>query len=1098
MYFSTDFRGKIVQLTDALDRYDAVSNQVLALDAILQEQGFRTLIASRFAHPEREHLVVKRENLELTEDDVLLLHYYGYSEGLEDWLAAQYCTKVLIYHNITPEQFFSANEAMFTFCRDGRRQLETLLPQFRFLWGVSEFNINDLVKLGGDKGKTAVVPNIVDTNDTLQPNARTTGHWVFVGRVAPNKGLVELVELFARVHKRATHAARSLTVIGGTNPKDAYVRRVREAISKSGCEDVIRLTGKITDEERDQILANSDLYISLSEHEGFGVPLVEVPLRGLPVLALDRSAVAETLGGIGVYSDVKKLEKAVLSLTKDPATRDVLLEAQQENARRFSASAVSAKLADALRSIIPSKGQFKTVSIVICTYNRRDYLERCLDYLTFQSNDNFEVIVVNGPSDDGTDELLASRRGQIKTAKNPERNLSKSRNIGIEASAGDVVAFIDDDALPFDDWIDRILREYNSRPLTTAALGGPVYYAGSFWFQAEDNGISSDCQVKVSVHSSEIGRGGWYRYNTGTNATFTRDALRRANGFDEQYDYFLDESELCLRLQKAGWLVGYAPEVVVRHEFAKSHNRSGKFNYHWFTICKNTAYFIATNGPHKGKSLESFVKKRIEEERVAPLDEAVRKGDLSPAERDRHVDAIWNGVKQGLDDVRHAPRTRKIRHDAKDFLQYGTRRDRLAVLRDCAPLHICIVSKEFPPFTGSGGVGTLYYHLASELLLMGHHVSVIVPAGEDRLHRQGRLSVHFTVQRPFSLPVNDNGFAGNIDWSLSALSKLAAVHRERRIDIVDSALWDAEALAFSLLDSRPPLVVRLVTPYEVSAVINGWNPSPVQRDYFVEGERTLVQRADAVIPISRMIASTVAKTHGVHPDSRWSVGHCGIAPWPFFDVNAGYDDFPELDTLDSAQMKAADLVLFIGRLELRKGIDLILDAAPGILKENSQAVLVIGGRDPEDWASRFRASVPAEFHSRMVFLGEVSDATREKLLAHAQCVLFPSRYESFGLVPLEAFVHGCPVIATRAGAIPEVVQPNKSGLLVDPGDTEALVEAVKRVLSDKKLRSRLSEGARLRVKELSARNSALHSLEVYQRVLRNPHGDPAEIGVAAQ
>jgi len=369
------------------------------------------------------------------------------------------------------------------------------------------------------------------------------------------------------------------------------------------------------------------------------------------------------------------------------------------------------------------------------------------------------------------------------------------------------------------------------------------------------------------------------------------------------------------------------------------------------------------------------------------------------------------------------------------------------------------------------------------LLLLGHQVSVVVPGGEDKVHRQGRFAVYFTQQKSFALPVAADGFAGNMDWSLSALAKISAIHRERPIDVVDSALWDAETLAFSLIEDRPPLVVRLVTPFEVSASINGWKPSPDQIAHFVEGERTLLRNADAIIPISQMISSTVAQSHDLVRDERWSVGPCGIAPWPTFDVNGGYDDFPELEALKSDAVKNAKLVVFIGRLERRKGIDTILAAAPKILASDPKAVLVIGGRDPEDWASRFRSEVPRELHSRMVFLGEVDDATREKLLAHAVCVLFPSRYESFGLVPLEAFVHGSPVVATRAGAIPEVVQDDASGLLVEPDDADALADAVGRILKDKKLRGRLSDGARKRVKELSARNSALHTVEVYQRLM---------------
>lgn len=1086
-FFSSDFRGRIVQVTDALDRYDAVSNQVCALDSILVAQGFRTIIASQWAHPDRETLRTRRSELNLTEDDVLIVHYYGFSDGLAAWLDGIHCTKVMIYHNITPHSFFTHNPKARHFCEAGRQQLKEILPAFHFHWGDSTYNVEELVELGADPARTAVIPIVVSEPEQAKQRRGTPGNWVFVGRMAPNKGIVDLVKMFAQVHADRPQVARQLVLIGGHDPSDGYSDQITAAIERSGCKDRIHLKGKLSDEERDHLLSEADVYVSLSEHEGFGVPLVEAPLSGIPVIALDRAAVNETLGQIGVFPDLDGVAKAIGELTEDRTAYADLLEAQQRHSRRFADSAVSRLLHEALGKIIPRKQQFQTVSVVICTYNRRDYLERCLDYLSFQSNGNFEVIVVNGPSNDGTRELLELHKGRVKVVNNPERNLSKSRNLGIDASSGDIVAFIDDDAIPFDDWIEQILSEYNQRPLTVGGLGGPAYYAGTFWFQAEDNGISADCQVKVNIDSTEIGRNGWHRYNTGTNATFTYDALRDADGFDEQFDYFLDEAELCFRLQRNGYLIGYSPEILVRHEFAQSHNRGGKLNYNWFTICKNTAYYIATNSGLKSQELETFVTRRITDERVKPLDEALRNGALSQEARDKHVAAIWDGVKQGMEDAAAWPRTRPIVPRQSDFKRFDTRMDRIAVLRDVPQLHICIVSKEAPPFAGSGGVGTLYYHLASELLLMGHRVSFVVPSGEDSIHRQGRLSVYFTKLQTFPQPETDGGFAGNIDWSLSALAKLASIHREHRIDVVDSALWDTETLSFSLLERsrRPPLVVRLVTPFAVTAKINDWNPSEKQLGFFMEAERSLIRNADAVIPISDKIASTISREYGLTRDERWSMGHCGIAYWPTFDVNEGYGEFPELGALNAGEMASAKLVVFIGRLERRKGIDIILDAATDILASAPDAVIVLAGRDQEDWASRFRDKLPPALHRRLVPLGEISDVLREKLLAHAYCVLFPSRYESFGLVPLEAFVHGTPVIACAAGAIPEVVEEGRSGLLVAPDGSAALAAATVRLLNDAALREYLSNGARRRVKHLSARNSALHTLEVYARVLRN-------------
>jgi glycosyltransferase involved in cell wall biosynthesis len=1088
MIFSTAFSGRIVQLTDALDVHDAVSNQVCALDEMFRRMGFDTIIAARFAHPDRENRRVPRDCLRLDARDILIVHYYGFADGLPEWLAEQYCTKIIIYHNITPAAFFRSGTPLYKLCKEGREQLVELVPMFHAWWGDSAFNLEELVSLGADPEKSGTLPIIVDPAPIkLESDQVLGGQWVFVGRISASKGTVELINLFAMARKAEPEIAASLVLVGGFDRADPYYEQVTEAIDRSGCAEVIRLTGKISDAERDALVAQSAVYVSLSEHEGFGVPLIEAALANVPVVALDRGAVSETLGGAGVFSESATVAEEVARLARDPNYRAERISAQKKNATRFRSEKIESQLGALIGKFIPKKDQFRTLSVVICTYNRRDYLERCLEYLTYQSNCDFEVVVVDGPSNDGTAELLERWEGHIKIGRNPERNLSKSRNIGIDLAAGDIVAFIDDDAIPFDDWVDQIFKAYNQRPLTIAGLGGPAYYAGSFWFQAEDNGINSDCQAKVNIASDEIGKAGWRRYNTGTNATFARDSLEAVDGFDEQYDYYLDESELCYRLQGFGWLIDYVTEVYVRHEFAQSHNRGGRYNYNWFTICKNTAYFLATHGPLRGAALRKAVEARMQEERIAPLDNAVIEGKLRAEERDRHVEAIRKGAEQGLKDAEGWPRTRKLRPRPHDFLRYNTRNDRPAVGRDMPALHVCIVSREAPPFAGSGGVGTLYYHLASELLLMGHQVSFVVPSGEDKIHTQGRLTVYFTKPRSFALPPLDGGISGNVEWSLTALYRLAQIARERRIDVVDSALWDTEALAYAMIekDRRSPLVVRLVTPYAVSADHNGWNPSREQLAMFMEAERTLVNEADAVIPISDSIATTMTDKYGLVRDHRWSVGHCGIAHWPAFDVNEGYNEFPELDGVDIAQLSKSKLILFVGRLERRKGIDLILEAAEGILSADPDAFLVIGGRDPENWADRFRDRLKGPLAQRFTALGEVSDATREKLMSHAFCLLFPSRYESFGLVPLEAFVHGIPVIAAKAGAIPEVVIEDECGLLIDPNDSNDLVEAVTRLLGDKALHSRLSAGARARIREMSARNSALHTVDVYNRIIKS-------------
>ena len=1085
MQMNTAFKGRIVQVTEALSYQDAVSSHVLTLHRLFTALGLRSEVYSQWHDAQLESQRQPLEALRLDETDVMLFHFCGRSAHALPVVLQSYCTRIMQYHNVTPAAFFPAKSRLHGFCVEGRQQLEASVKHFHRVWADSQFNLDELLALGAEPRHATVLPIIVDAPPAARaPAERTRGTWLFVGRIAPNKRQVDLVRLFAQARRETPDIAQGLILAGAHETADPYHQELVDTIKSCGVGPFVRLAGAVPDVEREWLYRSASVYVSLSEHEGFGVPLIEAAARGLPVVALDTTAVGETLGNCdGVVAQRREVLPLIRRLHADDAFRAALVQQQQDNTHRFLPDSVAATLVQALSGVLPWGQPYRTVSVVICTYNRKDYLERALDYLRHQRCPAFEVIVVDGPSDDGSKELLQERAHEIKLAHNPERNLSKSRNLGIELADGDVVAFIDDDALPFDDWVQHILAEYNARPLTTAGLGGPAYYAGTFWFQAEDNGVNRFAEAKVNIDARQIGRDGWFRYNTGTNATFATAALREHGGFDEQFDYYLDESEVCLRLQQSGLLIGYAPDVVVRHEFAQSHNRQGRLNFNWHTICKNTAYFIAAYSGLKGDELQSYVNQRMQQDRIKDFDEAFDKGSISAAEHARYTQAVRDGAAQGLVDALRYPRRRALQAQPGRFRPYPVLHLPASTDPACDRLHVCIISREFPPFVAGGGVGTLYYHLASELLMMGHRVTAIVPGGELNMFKQGNMRVHFTPQAALEVEGADAGFVRNMGWSVAAMARLAAIHAEDPVDIVDSALWDSEALATALLPAggRPKVVLRLVTPYALASQINGWRPDPATAALFMGAERALIQAADAVVPISESIAASVEKIHGLRRDTRWHPVPCGIAYWAFFDVNQGYNEFPQLGSLDPSVLDRARIVLFVGRLEHRKGVDLILQAAPAILRSDPQAHLVLAGRDVEGLATR---ALPHGLQGRVHFVGEVDNATREKLLARAHCLLFPSRYESFGLVPLEAFVHGVPVVAARAGAIPEVVEDGLSGLLFDAESAQDLARCTVLLLTDPVLRARLSAGALNRVKALGSRQSAVRSVELYRTLSR--------------
>jgi glycosyltransferase involved in cell wall biosynthesis len=160
-------------------------------------------------------------------------------------------------------------------------------------------------------------------------------------------------------------------------------------------------------------------------------------------------------------------------------------------------------------------------------------------------------------------------------------------------------------------------------------------------------------------------------------------------------------------------------------------------------------------------------------------------------------------------------------------------------------------------------------------------------------------------------------------------------------------------------------------------------------------------------------------------------------------------------------------LLFVGRLESRKGIDVLLKVAPALLKRFPNAVLDIVGDDtiPRPDGTTYKgeflnSDVPDDILSRIVFHGRVEEDTLRAFYRNCDVFVAPSRYESFGLIFLEAMIFGKPVIACDAGGAPEVVTHGVTGLLTKPGDPITLAAALETLLTDSAMRSAMGAAAR--------------------------------------
>jgi L-malate glycosyltransferase len=290
--------------------------------------------------------------------DVTIFHF-ALPSPMTDAFGSLKGARVLQYHNITPAAFFASYDpGLFRLAALGRRELSTLAGRVDLALGDSEFNRQELEALG--LAPTAVMPIAVNTERiTAAPRRpaleRILGdgliNVLFVGRIAPNKKIEDHIRL-AEVYKRYVDSHYRFIFVGRYDGVPRYHAQIRALIDEFRMlPDRFWFTGPVPDDDLAAFYRWADVYVSLSEHEGFCVPLVESMAAGVPVLAYAAGAVPETLGGSGVLFAPKDLEVAAEllgSLVYDRPMRDRVLEGQRRRLRDFAPDAIAARLRETL------------------------------------------------------------------------------------------------------------------------------------------------------------------------------------------------------------------------------------------------------------------------------------------------------------------------------------------------------------------------------------------------------------------------------------------------------------------------------------------------------------------------------------------------------------------------------------------------------------------------------------------------------------------------------------------------------------------------------------------------------------------------------
>jgi glycosyltransferase involved in cell wall biosynthesis len=331
---------RIAILTPSLSTADAVSNDVLGMFDILTKNGNDVHIFAE-THSLNHHAIFDLAGLRnflKSPTDVLLYHHSrGWDPGLR-LIKELRCRRVIRYHNVTPAKFFvgfSASDQEL--CERGREELiEIAAARCELYLSASAFSMRELIEIGADAARSFVVPpfhhidrlsSISADRETLQKYSGDTANILSVGRVVPHKSFHHLIEVFARYHYDYNKNSRLIIVGKGGEGLNSYSKQLHDAVQKLGLANNVIFTGGVSDEVLKAYYVVADAFVTVSEHEGFCVPLVEAMSMKLPITAYASTAIPETLGDAGIVWTERNpllIAESIDRFVRDSAVREAL------------------------------------------------------------------------------------------------------------------------------------------------------------------------------------------------------------------------------------------------------------------------------------------------------------------------------------------------------------------------------------------------------------------------------------------------------------------------------------------------------------------------------------------------------------------------------------------------------------------------------------------------------------------------------------------------------------------------------------------------------------------------------------------------------
>lgn len=344
---------------------DAIGNSIQEIKNILIELGYESEVFAQYIHPKFQTVKKFYEYAKYSSlNNILILHYsIAYDPEILNYLKSLPDKKILIYHNITPSDFFKGvNDTYEFYAKLGRDQLSELINIISIALGDSRFNEIELKRFGFKNTDVLPIPinfknfDLAGNSDIIQKFSDEYVNILTVARISPNKKIEDVIKLFY-YYKKGINPKSRLFLVGSSEGMDTYYSQLINLIERLQLKDVY-LTGHVTFEELLSYYRISHIFITMSEHEGFCVPLLEGMYFEIPIIAYNSTAIPYTMGNAGILINKKDpliTAELINLLTRESTLREKVIQKQRLRLEDFDRQNVKQKIASIISSVIKNE-----------------------------------------------------------------------------------------------------------------------------------------------------------------------------------------------------------------------------------------------------------------------------------------------------------------------------------------------------------------------------------------------------------------------------------------------------------------------------------------------------------------------------------------------------------------------------------------------------------------------------------------------------------------------------------------------------------------------------------------------------------------------